>query len=322
MLGQSKVFLETIKLISKVASYDAPVLIEGETGTGKELAARAIHYNGARRDRPFVPVNCGAIPDLLIENELFGHRKGAFTDARDDQLGLIAHAHSGTLFLDEVDALTPKGQVTLLRFLQDQHYRPVGSRLEQKADVRIIAASNVPLVKLTEAALFRMDLLYRLKILFLELPPLRERKGDPELLAKHFMQASSERFGTGVKTIHEDTLEWFNWYAWPGNVRELENTVYRALLLAEESVIRIPPINQTQAERWTVVDRRKSMFEGLDYIRAKAKAIDEFERKYLGSLMRKSRGNVTEAARTAGTERRCLGKLLRKYRIDKYQVYE
>ena len=322
MIGRSKVFLVTIKLISTIAAYDAPVLIEGETGTGKELAARAIHYQGARHDHPFVPVNCGAIPDLLIENEFFGHCKGAFTDARDDQLGLIAHAHSGTLFLDEVDALTPKGQVTLLRFLQDQHYRPLGGRLEHNADVRIIAASNVNLLKLAQAGLFRMDLLYRLNILFLELPPLRERKGDPKLLAQHFMHASSERFAKGVKTFHQETLEWFDSYAWPGNVRELENMVYRGFLLAKGSVIRIPPINQPLTERRTLVDRRKSMFEGLDYTRAKAEAIDMFEREYLGSLMRKSRGNVTEAARRAGTERRCLGKLLRKYGIDKDQVGE
>lgn len=322
MIGQSKVFLETIKLIARIAVYDAPVLIEGETGTGKELAARAIHYQGARRDQPFIPVNCGAIPDLLIENELFGHRKGAFTDARDDQLGLIAHAHSGTLFLDEVDALTPKGQVALLRFLQDQYYRPLGDRLEKKADVRIIAASNVNLTRLAEAGLFRMDLLYRLKVLFLELPPLRERKGDPELLAKHIMQASSERFGESVKTFHQDTLEWFDSYAWPGNVRELENMVNRAFLLAEESVIRISLIDQTETERRTLIDRRKSMFEGLDYTRAKAQVIDNFEKKFLTSLMEKSRGNVTEAARMAGTERRCLGKLLQKYGIDKGQFRE
>jgi two-component system, NtrC family, response regulator GlrR len=322
MIGQSKAFLETIKLITKIAVNDAPVLIEGETGTGKELAARAIHYQGARRNQPFVPVNCGAIPDLLIENEFFGHHKGAFTDARDDQLGLIAHAHSGTLFLDEVDALTPKGQVTLLRFLQDQHYRPLGSRQEHEADVRIIAASNANLTRLAEAGQFRMDLLYRLKILFLELPPLRERKGDPELLAQHFLRACNERFGKSVETVHQDTLEWFDSYAWPGNVRELENMVYRACLLAEESVIRISSINQNQTERRTLVDRRKSMFEGFDYTRAKAKAIEDFERKYLGSLMAKSRGNVTVAARMAGTERRCLGKLLRKYGIDKDQFRE
>lgn len=265
----------------------------------------------------YVPVNCGAIPDLLIENEFFGHRKGAFTDARDDQLGLIAHAHSGTLFLDEVDALTPKGQVTLLRFLEDQHYRPLGSRQEHEADVRIIAASNVNLTRLSEAGLFRMDLLYRLKILFLELPPLRERKGDPELLAKHFLQASSERFGQGVKTFHPEMLEWFDRYGWPGNIRELENMVYRAFVLADAPVIRIPPINQTQTERRTLVDRRTSMFEGLDYTRAKVKAIDNFETTFLTGLMARSRGNVTEAAKMAGTERRFLGKLLRKYDIDK-----
>lgn len=322
MIGQSKAFLETIKLITKIAAYDAPVLIEGETGTGKELAARAIHYQGARRDQPFVPVNCGAIPDLLIENELFGHGKGAFTDARDDQLGLIAHAHSGTLFLDEVDTLPPKGQVALLRFLQDQHYRPLGGRLERHADVRIIAASNVNLTKLAEAGLFRMDLLYRLNILFLELPPLRDRKGDPELLAIHFLQAGSKRFGKSGTAFHQNTLEWFDSYAWPGNVRELENVVYRAVLLAEESVIRIPPIDQTPTERRTLVDRRTSMFEGLDYKAAKAKVIEHFERTFLASLMVKSRGNVTEAARMAGTERRYLGKLLCKYCIDKGEFRE
>lgn len=319
MIGKSEAFLEITKLISKIAAFDAPVLIEGETGTGKELAARAIHYQGARRNQPFVPLNCGAIPDLLIENELFGHVKGAFTDAREDQAGLIAHARFGTLFLDEVDALTPKGQVTLLRFLQDQQYRPLGGRPEKGADVRIIAASNVNLLTLAEAGQFRIDLLYRLKILFLELPPLRERRGDPELLANHFMRAGSERFGMGGKSIHPDTLEWFNCYAWPGNVRELENIVYRGLLLTDGLVITIPPIKQRRTEQRTLVDRRNSMFEGLDYTRAKAKAIDDFQRKFLTSLMAKCRGNVSEAAGMAGTERRCLGRLLQKFGIDKEQ---
>src|SRR6476659_6520342 len=141
MIGQSEAFRAILPLIDKCAAYDAPVLIEGETGTGKELAARAIHYQCVRRDRPFVPVNCGALPDTLIESELFGHRRGSFTDARHDQLGLVALADSGTLFLDEVDALTPKAQVTLLRFLQDQQYRPLGAGREERADARIIAAS-------------------------------------------------------------------------------------------------------------------------------------------------------------------------------------
>ena len=163
MIGHSPAFRNVLALIDKIAAYDAPVLIEGETGTGKELAARAIHYDSRRGDRPFVPVNCGALPDGLIENELFGHRRGAFTDARDEQAGLVSLANTGTLFLDEIDTLTPRGQVTLLRFLQDHQYRPLGGRTPQHVDVRVIAATNADLDRLVERGVFRQDLLYRLE---------------------------------------------------------------------------------------------------------------------------------------------------------------
>src|SRR4029077_10830352 len=199
MIGNSPALLAALGLIDKIARCDAPVIIEGETGTGKELAARAIHYWGKRSVRPFIPVNCGAIPDALIENELFGHRPGAYTDARGEYTGLIAHAQHGTLFLDEVDTLTPRAQVTLLRFLQDQQYRPLGGGAACSADVRIIAASNGDLAKLTEGGLFRLDLLFRLQILELRLPPLRERPGDVTLLASHFLRICAERFGHGDK---------------------------------------------------------------------------------------------------------------------------
>jgi len=317
MIGKSASFLEMCGLITKLAACDAPVLIEGETGTGKELAARALHYLGARRDQPFVPVNCGAIPDLLIENEFFGHRKGAFTDARDDQVGLIAHAHSGTLFLDEVDALSLKGQVTLLRFLQDRQYRPLGERRERDADVRIIAASNTNLTRLAEAGQFRVDLLYRLKILWLELPPLRERKGDPELLADHFVRVGSKHFDKPIKTFHPTTLEWFECYGWPGNIRELENWVYRELLLADGPEIRTTLVNPHQPEQRPPLEQYPGAIDGLDYCQAKAKAVESFEVKFLTNLMLKAKGNVTAAAKLAGTERRHLGRLLKKYGIDK-----
>ncbi|MCO5761532.1 MAG: sigma-54 dependent transcriptional regulator [Chromatiaceae bacterium] len=317
MIGKSASFLKITALVAKIADCDAPVLLEGETGTGKELVARAIHYQGKRRDQPFVPVNCGAIPDLLIENELFGHRKGAFTDARGDQPGLIAHAHSGTLFLDEVEALTPKGQVTLLRFLQDQHYRPLGDTREHATDVRIVAASNASLTQLAEAGQFRMDLLYRLKILFLELPPLREREGDPVLLAEHFMRVCSERFGKPLKTFHPDTLKWIASYPWPGNIRELENWVYREFFLADGPVIQVGPVDRLPADRRKRVDRRQLMIDGLVYATAKAKALEDFETKFLASVLAKAEGNVTAAATLAGTERRYLGKLLKKRGLDK-----
>lgn len=311
MIGQSAAFRFVQALIEKIAAFDAPVLIEGETGTGKELAARAIHYRGARRDRPFVPVNCGALLDQLIENELFGHRRGAFTDARDNQPGLVELARGGTLFLDEIDTLTPKGQVTLLRFLQDQQFRPLGGHREQQADVRVIAASNRSLEHQVEAGEFRLDLLYRLKLLYLALPPLRERCGDIPLLAEHFVGVGSARFQKPAIPLAAATLSWFERYQWPGNIRELENLILREFLLADGAQISIPPPSS-------------ALFTGpardgvqLNYRLAKHQAIKEFESRFLSRLIEQANGNVSAAARICGTERRYLGRLLKKYQIPK-----
>jgi DNA-binding NtrC family response regulator len=309
MIGQSELMKALRPLIEKVALYDAPVLIEGETGTGKELAARAIHYRSSRRDRPFVPVNCGALPDSLIESELFGHRRGAFTDARRDQPGLVALAHSGTLFLDEVDALSPKAQVTLLRFLQDQQYRPLGGGREERADVRIIAASNTPLMALVDKERFRIDLLYRLKLMHFVLPPLRERTGDVPLLSEHFVQIGSARFGRPVRPLAAETLSWFERYSWPGNVRELEHTIYHGLLLNDGTTIAIPPPPCLAA---TAATARLPT-----YRLAKEQAIAAFEQAYLARVIGESGGNVSIAARIAGTERRHLGRLLKKHHLVK-----
>jgi len=316
MVGRSPAFMEMARLILKIGECDAPVLIEGETGTGKELASRAIHYLGSRRDLPFIAVNCGAIPDSLVESELFGHHKGAFTDAKESRSGLITQAHGGTLFLDEIETLSAKGQVTLLRFLQDQQYRPLGSKSAEKADVRIITATNVDLEKLVAKGEFRQDLLFRLKILLLELPPLRERHGDVELLAQHYLKQFSAKYGKPAASLQPETITWMNSYAWPGNVRELENLIHREFLLAEGQHISIK-CKANRAEHRKSIDRRLAQFVNRNFNTAKATAIEDFEKKYLCNLLSLAHGNVTLAAKMAGKERRALGKLLKKHGIKK-----
>lgn len=317
MVGNSPAFRELESLIRKIASYDAAVLIEGETGTGKELAARSIHYASSRRGMPFVPVNCGAIPDSLIENELFGHRRGAFTGASESHHGLIAQASGGTLFLDEIDALSPKGQVTLLRFMQDQEYRPLGSAQAENGDVRIVAASNADLVKLAAFGSFRSDLLFRLKVLSVELPPLRARHGDVEALATHYLRQYSLKYDKPPKTLDRDTLAWMNRYEWPGNVRELEHLIHREFLLTDGPVMRIPR-KDGDIERRKRPDRR-SVDLGVGFCTAKAQAVAEFEKKFLRELLSQTQGNVTQAAKMVGKERRALGKLIKKHGLDRYQ---
>ncbi|MBL8499004.1 MAG: sigma-54-dependent Fis family transcriptional regulator [Nitrosomonas sp.] len=317
MIGQSQAFLEILKVIEKIVRCEAPVLIEGETGTGKELVARAVHYGSCRQKYPFVPVNCGAIPDLLIENELFGHKRGAYTDAQTDNSGLISQAQHGTLFLDEIDALTPKAQVTLLRFLQDQMYRPLGANGSQAANVRIIVASNMDLVKLAEQGIFRMDLLFRIKIMHLRLPALRERNGDAVLLADHFLETCAKRYGLGQKKLNPETLAWFGQYQWPGNIRELENMICREYLLADTALINIKSPVMDSTDRRIGVDRRKASLINMKFNEAKKNVITSFEKSYLMEAMLKADGNVSKAARLVGKERRAFGKLLKKYGMDK-----
>ena len=309
LCGVSPVFLATLSQLRRIACSDAPLLIEGETGSGKELVARAVHYRGMRRAGPFVPVNCGAFPDHLVEAELFGHERGAFTDAKTARRGLVAQANEGTLFLDEVDALSAKAQVTLLRFLQDQHFRPLGSSHEMHTDVRIIAATNQPLSVMAQDGRFRCDLLYRLKILYLALPPLRARTGDAELLARQFVGTLCEKYKLPRKQFDVATLAWVRSYAWPGNVRELENWVHRELLMADGPTICTAPQAAINAE--VTAGKALSSFQ-----QAKAEVLRAFEHDYALEAMRQAGGNVTQAARLAGKERRAFGRLVKKHGID------
>lgn len=314
MIGDSTVFRTAMRRLGRMAACDAPILIEGETGSGKEVAARAIHYLSKRRNRPFVPVNCGAIPDSLVESELFGHGRGAFTDARDARSGLVAQANGGTLFLDEIDALSLKAQVALLRFLQDQRYRPVGRDKEILSDVRIVTASNKTLQLLAETDRFRTDLLYRINVLQLRLPPLREREEDIERLAEHFLQNFRKRYGEGPQRIDPEALRWMRRQSWPGNVRELENVIHREFLLADGPALRIDGA-QAVEDVGTHVERA----EPLDFRQAKERAIEIFERRFLTRVLSATHGNVSAAAKLANKERRALGRLLKKHGIDRHR---
>ena len=310
LIGESNSFLQVIEKIPGIASSDAMVLISGETGTGKELVARAIHYQSPRRGKPFIPVNCGALPEHLIENELFGHVKGAFTDASSTEKGLLAEAEGGTLFLDEVDSLSVSAQVKLLRFLQDREYRPLGSSKSLTADVRIIAATNADLRQQIQARQFREDLYYRLNILFLHLPPLRERMEDIPLLAHHFLAQHGKRYGRGSLCFSPAALQKLLTYPWPGNIRELEGTIQRAVILTSAQVLQPHDIELP----FSYCNEAPT---GESFQEAKARVIEQFEQTYLTHLLIAHKGNISRAAKQAKKERRAFQRLLHKYNLHR-----
>jgi len=313
LVGRSPAFLEVLELTKRFSGCDATVLVQGETGTGKELVARAIHYLGARRNFPFIPVNCGALPDSLVESELFGHARGAFTDARQAKRGLIAEAQGGTLFLDEIEVLTPKAQATLLRFLQDLEYRPVGGAVVRDANVRIIAASNANLEELAKENRFRKDLLFRLNVLAVELPPLRKRGRDVILLAERFLRRLERQYRKPPKSIHPDAIVRLLDHEWPGNVRELENLIHRDFLMTDGPIVYLSRLALPgRIPREGPKQLTESRFQ-----EAKADAIAQFERAYIVELLSRTRGNISQAARISGKERSRLGKLVKKYGLER-----
>ena len=303
LIGRDPAFLLTVDRALRCANTSFPVLITGETGVGKEVFARAIHLSSLRRNQPFIPLDCGGIPDHLLENELFGHARGAFTDAYAEQKGLAAMAEGGTLFLDEVDSLSPAAQAKLLRFLQERQFRPLGSERYVRADVKIVAASNRNLRRLVADHQFREDLYFRLDVLHLELRPLRERPQDIPLLARHFLelyQPPGER-----RSFSPAALRRLSDYHWPGNVRELLNVVQRAIVFSHG-----PQINACDL---LTGERSVDPPAAGDFRQARAEVIQGFERDYVRELLQRHRGNVTHAARDAGKERRAFGRLAKKY---------
>jgi DNA-binding NtrC family response regulator len=311
LVGSSPAMLEVYKLIARVAAGKSTVLLEGESGTGKELVARAIHANGQRREGPFVPVNCAALPETLLESELFGHEKGAFTGASGVRAGLFETADGGTLFLDEIGDIGAALQVKLLRVIQEQELRRVGGTSSIKVDVRVIAATNHDLAALVKDGRFREDLFYRLNVVRIVLPPLRERREDVPMLAHHFLQKYSGGSGA-VRGFVPETLAQLQRYHWPGNVRELENAIERAVSLGHGTLI-LPDdlpdtVRRTRAEDGTI---------GKDPAEEAALVtLEEMEKRYLQKVLRETGGNKARAAKVLGIDRRTLYRMAERFGLE------
>ncbi len=312
IIGHSPAMQRVFRFLSSAAASPVTVLVTGETGTGKELIARAIHYNSPRRERPFVAVNCGALSETLLESELFGHRRGAFTGALADKKGLLEVADGGTIFLDEVGDMSPSMQVKLLRVLQEGEVLPVGDTAARRVDVRVISATHRDLAAETAAGRFRDDLYYRLNAFPIALPPLRERRDDIPLLVARLLERTCEKFGKLVQRCSPRALELLAAYAWPGNVRELQNEIERAVALASVGGT-IEPADLS--ERLTQVAAPRVALAATDLPLRRAREL--FEREYVGQVLAQLGGNATRAAQALGISRVMLHKKIRLYGLRK-----
>jgi DNA-binding NtrC family response regulator len=308
MVGKSKRMLEVYNLIEKIAVTDSTVLISGESGTGKEIAARAIHFHSGRRERPFVSINCGALPENLLESELFGHVKGSFTGAIATKKGMFETAEKGTLFLDEVGEMSPWTQVKLLRTLQDKRIRRVGGTDEIPIDVRIIGATNQNLKNRIEVGKFREDLFYRLNVISLELPPLRKRKEDIPLLVSHFLNKYCDKMGRNLKRMAPRVMKVFESYSWPGNVRELENIIERIIAIEERETITESSLPEELLSPQREQDRSYEVKPGFDL----NATLDDISRNFIQDALRSTNGNLKETAILLGINYRSIRYLIEK----------
>ena len=314
IIGKSKQIVDVFKAVSMVAGKKSTVLITGESGTGKELIARAIHYNSDRRAKPFVVVNCAALPDTLIESELFGYEKGAFTNASQKKIGRFELAHGGTLFLDEIGELNLGTQSKFLRAIEQETFTRLGGTDEIKVDVRLIAASNRDLETMAKAGEFRPDLFYRLNVVSLYLSPLRERREDIALLLDHFLRLKAQEHSIATKTLSPEVVDFFTSYHWPGNVRELENLLERLTILTPHEIIMLRdlPVGMRSVDQTATL--KEDVLSGT---RPLSDAVDEFERELIVKALQRTGFNQTKAALLLGTSRRIL-----KYRIEKLKINE
>ncbi len=307
IVAQSAVMQEVFDLVSSVAGLDTTVLIHGETGVGKELLARSIHFSGVRKERPFVAVNCAAIPEELFESELFGFRKGAFTGASETRRGLFQMANGGTLLLDEVGEMPLALQSKLLRAIEEKRVTPIGSDRVVEIDVRFIATTNKDLHAEVERGAFRRDLFYRLSVMPVRIPPLRERASDIPLLAAHFLDVSARRSKKAVRAIDGAAMQALCRYAWPGNVRELENVIERGVIVAKGDTI-------TDVERFLTGEAARSRVDlSLPFRDAKARVVEEFERAYVAGVLEREGGKLTAAAKHADMDPKNFHEKLTRY---------
>jgi DNA-binding NtrC family response regulator len=308
LIGCDPKFLRVLELIGRVAATDASVLITGESGTGKELIADAIHRNGHRRDQPFVKVNLGGIPAQLFESEMFGHVKGAFTDAKADRKGRFETADGGTIFLDEIGDLDTSAQVKLLRVLQDRTYEVLGSSQTRSVDVRVVSATNRNLAEMVAAGAFREDLLYRLNLIAIHLPPLRERSADIPLIADHFLENLAKVYRRAGLTISESATRWLRNQPWPGNIRQLRHTIERALLISSKDTLAVE-----EFELALGMDAREESKDSLPQVGAMT--LDAMEKAMIVKAMKHYDGNISKVAEALGLSRAALYRRFEKFGI-------
>lgn len=309
IIGHSKEMQKIYKIIGQVSDQDTTILLEGETGTGKELIARAIHDNSQRNKSPFIPVNCGALTESLLESELFGYEKGAFTGAVNKKFGIMESGDKGTVFLDEINNSSLNVQVKLLRFIESGEFLRVGGNSVVRSNTRIVAASNQSLEKLIEENKFREDLYHRLNIVKINLPPLRNRKDDIPLLIQHFLNLYNKKFNKKVK-IHRTAINSLTRYYWPGNIRQLKNLIQSMVLLNENNSIQLEDLPET------IQKEDLSAYKSIPFKEIKDKLIADFEIKYLSNLLKETRGNVSKASEIAHINRKHLIEKLKLYNIE------
>lgn len=313
LVGSSPAMLEVYKLVARVSEGRSTVLLQGESGTGKELIARAIHANSPRRDKPFIPVNCGALPDTLLESEMFGYEKGAFTGAAGTKAGLFEATNGGTLFLDEIGELGPALQVKLLRVMQDHEVRRVGGTTSLKIDVRIIAASNRDLEQFVKEGKFRDDLYYRLNVVRITLPTLAERKEDIPMLAHHFLQKCAAGSARAVRGFLPDTMALLKQYRWPGNVRELENAIERAVSLSHGPLLTPDDLPAVLRQPASQAGDKADVAVQHDEV---CLTLEEVEKRHLIRVLKETKGNKVKAAKILGIDRRTLYRMAERFGLE------